>query len=386
MDAEFFRALNRITKVIASKGELEKYEKDRSIFSGVMPMAVVVPKDAKEVSEVLSFCNRNSIHVTARGGGSSLTGSSVPLSRSIVMDMSRFDRVIEINVENRYAIVEPEVTIDELNRRLLRYNYFYPPDPASAAFATIGGTISTNAGGLRCVAYGSTKDWILGLEFVLADGAIVKSGGPVLKRSIGYDITGLMVGSEGTLGIVTRAILKIAPIPESTGVLIAFYSGLSDASKAISRLKVNGAPLLVAEFADAEALKFMEGYKGLSVPKGAKFMLLIEVMSSKESIGKKTNGTASILRGAGALSVVSATKRNEIDNIFNARRHLLTSMQEMAKAIGKKIMLTDIVVPTSEIKSMLPEIRDEMKKYGFEFAMYGHIGDGNVHSNVFVWP
>ena len=185
------------------------YSRDESYLPGVRPLAVVFPASSRDVSAVARTCNASNTVIVPRGGGSSLTGASIPVRNSVVLDMSRMARILETRIGDEYVVVEPGVTIDNLNRHLSGYGYFYPPDPASSAFATVGGTISTNAGGLRAIMYGSTKAWVLGLEVVLADGRIIRTGGRTTKRSIGYDLTAIMVGSEGTLGIITKAELIV---------------------------------------------------------------------------------------------------------------------------------------------------------------------------------
>ncbi|MEM3334818.1 MAG: FAD-binding oxidoreductase, partial [Thermoplasmata archaeon] len=291
---EFYDIVGK-ENVLTSKEDLLPYTKDASFFTGKLPNAVILPGTSEEVASIMKICNRDSIPVTVRGGGSSLTGSSIPIEEGIVISMARFDRIIETSIEDRYVVAEAGVKLDNLNLYLSKFKHFYPPDPASSIAATVGGSISTNAGGLRAAMYGATKEWVLGLEVVLPDGTIIQTGGKVLKRSIGYDLTALMIGSEGTLGIITKAILKIAPIPEKYGRIMVYYKSIEEAGKAISALKKNGITPLIAEFMDRISMDSITHTKGIKFPEEAQYLLLIDISSTEESIDRKLKEAYEIL-------------------------------------------------------------------------------------------
>ncbi|MEM3749043.1 MAG: FAD-binding oxidoreductase, partial [Thermoplasmata archaeon] len=329
-------------------------------------------------------CNRDSIPVTVRGGGSSLTGSSIPIEEGIVISMARFDRIIETSIEDRYVVAEAGVKLDNLNLYLSKFKHFYPPDPASSIAATVGGSISTNAGGLRAAMYGATKEWVLGLEVVLPDGTIIQTGGKVLKRSIGYDLTALMIGSEGTLGIITKAILKIAPIPEKYGRIMVYYRSIEEAGKAISALKKNGITPLIAEFMDRISMDSITHTKGIKFPEEAQYLLLIDISSTEESIDRKLKEAYEILKSTELVEIKLTMDPEEMNVMYQARKGLYSSQLSEREKPGEYVIIGDIVVPASRLPYTLKEIRETIEDYGLKVALFGHIGDGNIHANIFA--
>ncbi len=358
------------------------YSRDESYLPGVRPLAVVFPASSRDVSAVARTCNASNTVIVPRGGGSSLTGASIPVRNSVVLDMSRMARILETRIGDEYVVVEPGVTIDNLNRHLSGYGYFYPPDPASSAFATVGGTISTNAGGLRAIMYGSTKEWVLGLEVVLADGRIIRTGGRTTKRSIGYDLTAIMVGSEGTLGIITKAVLKTWPKPEATGRVVSYYPTISSAAAAIAAIKRKGIIPLSSEFMDATSLGLMHKYMGMRFPTGAKYSVLTDLAGARESMPHLLSSAGKALRSSGATSVTVSRSKTEMEKMLNARKHLFDATLKRARSEGKSVIIADIVVPSSALPAALYRMEKALHRSGIEAALFGHIGDGNVHANM----
>ena len=364
---------------------LVSFSHDKSYIMPVKPIAVAFPKNKGQVATILRICNKNRIKVTAAGGGSSLTGSSIPLSGGIAISMERMNRIIEINIEDGFARAEPNVTIEELNKKLERYGYFYLPDPASAHMATIGGSISTNAGGLKALMYGSTKHWVLDTELVLASGEIIRTGSSTLKMSRGYDLTALVCGSEGTLGIVTQATLKIAKKPESSGITISYFNSIKDLAEAVGDLKKHGMPLIMAEFMDrASLMEFMHARRKMT-PKNANYVLLTSVSGTGKN-DMTAKSCAKIIRKHKPVKQEYIRKDNEIKRIYSARRELHEKMVEEAHMEGKDIIIGDVIVPPSRLAPALLEIEREIKHSGQRVALFGHIGDGNIHSNVYFTP
>jgi glycolate oxidase len=368
------------------ESSLEKYTIDESYLKGQKPLAVVFPKNALEVAKLMVLCNANKIQVVVRGGGSSLTGASIPSRNGIVIDMSKLNRILETHLEDGYLMAEPAVTLDKLAHHLSKFNYFYPPDPASSAFATVGGTISTNAGGLRAISYGTTKEWILGLEVVLPNGKTIWTGSRTSKRSIGYDLTALMVASEGTLGIVTKAILKIWPKPESTGRIISYYSKMEDAAKAIGLIKKSGTVPLIAEFMDGQSMKLMHEYMKINFPKDARYSTIVDIAASKESLQRILNHTEKIINKSGAISSKISKSKAEMEQIYEARKYLYIATLKKAQKQNKSVVIADIVVPSSELSSTLYEMERAIKSQKLEVILFGHMGDGNVHGNIIADP
>ena len=384
MDLNEFYDIVGKEHVLTSKEDLLPYTKDASFFTGKLPNAVILPGTSEEVASIMKICNRDSIPVTVRGGGSSLTGSSIPIEEGIVISMARFDRIIETSIEDRYVVAEAGVKLDNLNLYLSKFKHFYPPDPASSIAATVGGSISTNAGGLRAAMYGATKEWVLGLEVVLPDGTIIQTGGKVLKRSIGYDLTALMIGSEGTLGIITKAILKIAPIPEKYGRIMVYYKSIEEAGKAISALKKNGITPLIAEFMDRISMDSITHTKGIKFPEEAQYLLLIDISSTEESIDRKLKEAYEILKSTELVEIKLTMDPEEMNVMYQARKGLYSSQLSEREKPGEYVIIGDIVVPASRLPYTLKEIRETIEDYGLKVALFGHIGDGNIHANIFA--
>ncbi len=381
-----------LREIVGKEYVLDKYEeilpysRDASIFEGKLPRAVVLPRTSQEISKILRFATENKIPVTVRGGGSSLVGGSVLLEDGIIISMARFDRILEINIENRYVVAEAGVKLDFLNDNLKKYNHFYPPDPASSITATVGGSINTNAGGLRTVMYGATKEWVLGMEVVLPTGEIIQLGGKVLKRALGYDLTSLFIGSEGTLGIITEAILKIAPLPESTGRILSYYEDIENAGRAVSLLKRKGYTPYIAEFMDRIAMDSITKVRGIKFPEKARYLILVDVASTKESLKRMMDEFENVIKETSPLTIKKTIDPVEMDEMYQARKGLYSSQLLERKSPEEYIIIGDVIVPASELPSALKEMDEKIRSSGFRATLFGHIGDGNIHANIFVNP
>ncbi|MGC8663398.1 MAG: FAD-binding oxidoreductase [Thermoplasmata archaeon] len=370
--------------VLNKKEDLIPYMKDASFFTGTEPMAIVLPANVDEVSKVMKFCNENKIQVVVRGGGSSLTGASILKEPGIVLSMARFDKILELSIQDRYVIAEAGVRLDVLNAYLSKFKHFYPPDPASSISATVGGSINTNAGGLRAAMYGATKEWVLGLEVVLPDGTVIQTGGKVLKRSIGYDLTALMIGSEGTLGVITKAILKITPMPEKYGRIMVYYKSISEAGRAVANLKNFGITPLIAEFMDRISMDSITHVNGIKFPEDVEYLLLIDISSTEESLNKKMNEAFEILKSTDNMGIKITTDKNEMDAMYQARKGLYSSHLNERSSPNEYVVIGDIVVPTSKLPDALENIKKKINEHGLKVALFGHIGDGNIHANIFA--
>ena len=370
------------SNVIDSREDVRPFSVDKSYLQGALPVAVVKPRSAVQISKIMKFCNKKRVNVVVRGGGSALTGSSVPIKNTVVMDMSGFGRILEVHIDDQYAVVEPGVTVDELNNRLAKLNYLYPPEPASSRIASIGGTISTNAGGMRAVMYGSTKNWILGLEVVLPTGEIIKTGGRTLKRSVGYDLTALFVGSEGTLGIITKAIVKIVPKPGAIGKIAAYYTRVDEAVSAVERLKHAGMPLIGAELVDRSSVDMLRAYNKLELPNATNCMLMIDIASTPESLERMMELAEALLRKSNPIGIEEPKSKARIESLYHARKELFNTAIEVGKRTGRSVFISDVIVPTSKLPKTISEINAELKKHDLEVQLFSHIGDGNIHVNI----
>lgn len=370
--------------ILTKKEDLVPYLGDASYFRGKLPEAAVLPESALEISKIMKLCNQCKTPVTVRGGGSSLTGSSVPMNGGLVISMARMNRILETKVQDSYVIAEAGVTLDDLNLHLSKLGFFYPPDPASSMAATVGGTISTNAGGLRAAMYGSTKEWILGLEVVLPTGEVVETGGKTLKRTKGYDLTALMIGSEGTLGIVTKAILKIWPLPETTGRVMAYFKGIRSAGDAISELKSKGVILHIAEFMDRLSLDSTLKTKGLAYPQNAEYLLIVDVASARESIDRQLEFVGQVLKSFNPVETMITRSPEEMKQIYEARKGLYSASLSLRDKPEDYVIIADVIVPPSSLPGALTEIQRAIEKSGLKVSIFGHIGDGNIHANIFT--
>ncbi|MEM0156021.1 MAG: FAD-binding oxidoreductase [Thermoplasmataceae archaeon] len=370
--------------VLTKKEELLPYMRDASYFEGKLPDAVVLATSAEEISKVMKICNEHKSHVTIRGGGSSLTGSSVPDGGGIVISVARMNRILEIRPSDNVVVAESGVRLDELNDRLSSIGFFYPPDPASSISATVGGTICTNAGGLRAATYGTTKEWVLGLQVVLPTGEIIETGGYTLKRSKGYDLTGLMIGSEGTLGVITKAILKIWPLPEETGRILAYFRDIRAAGRAISELKSRGIIPYVAEFMDRMSMDSITRAKGMKFPEEAKYLLLVDVASSSESMDRVLDRAAAIIGESMPVYMITTRDKIEMQKMYEARKGLYSSSLSQRDSPEQSVVIGDVVVPVSQLPDALDEFREAADDHGLKVVFFGHIGDGNVHANIFA--
>ncbi len=382
----FIGELTKISgnRVLTRKEELIPFLRDASYFQGQLPEAAVLPESSLEISKIMELCNRRRVPVTVRGGGSSLTGSSVPASGGLVISMARMNRILETRTPDGYVIAEAGVTLDDLNSHLSKFGFFYPPDPASSMAATVGGTISTNAGGLRAAMYGSTKEWVLGLEVILPTGEVIQTGGKTLKRTKGYDLTALMIGSEGTLGVISKAVLKIWPIPETIGQVMAYFKSVRTAGEAVSELKSRGVTPYIAEFMDKLSLDSVLKTKGISYPMEAEYLLIIDVASTRESIDRQLELVEQILGSFNPTKLLTTRDPEEMKQIYEARKGLYSASLNLRDNPEEYVIIADIVVPPSSLPDTLTEIQQAVEENGLRVSIFGHIGDGNVHANILV--
>ncbi len=369
--------------VLTKKEELIPYMNDASYIKGKMPLAVCIPENAEQVSSILKICNKHKINVTARSGGTSLTGSSIESFNGVIISTMNLNKILDIDLSSRYVVCEPGVRIDILNLELKKHNFFYPPDPASSRASTVGGSLSTNAGGLRAVKYGATKEWVLGMEVVLPTGEAIRTGEYTLKRSAGYDITALMIGSEGTLGIITRAILKIEPLPEATAKIIGFYGDIKSVGRSMDTIKSHGITPIIAEFMDLGTINSIKKAMGLDIPEYTKYLLMVDIDSPPEALERKVSTTRDIMSGF-SNDVIIIRDRKKMDDIYAARKGAYAALLEQRENNNQLIVIGDVIVPSSQLADALNEIDDVVEKDGLKATLFGHIGDGNIHANIFM--
>ena len=363
--------------VSTSPEELVVYSYDATQRES-LPWAVVRPRSSQEISEILKLANRELFPVVPRGAGSGMSGGSVPVQGGVVLSLERMNHILEIDDQDFIAVVEPGVVTGDLQREVESRGLFYPPDPASNKFCTLGGNVAECAGGLRAVKYGVTKDYVLGLEVVLPTGEIITTGARTVKSVAGYDLTKLIVGSEGTLGIATRITVKLLPLPETIRTLAAFFSGVPVAAKTASAIMASGVLPRALEFVDQAALRAVEGYLKEDLSHGAAAMLLVEVDGPAESTAREADRIAEIMMRNGAARVNRAGSDAEREQLWKARRSISPALY----TIKPKKLNEDIVVPRSRIAESLQEIAAIAERHGLLIVNFGHAGDGNIHTNI----
>ncbi len=349
-------------------------------FAHRRPDLAIFPRDSAEVAEVMKAASRAELPVTTRGAGYGYVGGSVPVKGGIVLAMERMNRIKEINSTDFVAVVEPGVITGDLQSAARQKGLLYPPDPASLKNCSIGGNIATNAGGPRCLKYGVTRHYVLGLEVVLADGGIVKCGGRTHKNKTGFDLVGLFVGSEGLLGVVCEATLRLLPLPPSRAVLSAGFRDVRAAAKAIRAIFAAGFLPAAVEVADRFTLEAARAFRpGAKFPPGTAH-LLVEVDGQPGSVRGEARALAELLRGQRATEVELATSEAACEKLWDLRR----AFSESLKATGLKKLNEDIVVPRGKLVDLVEFARDLQRRSGFPIACFGHAGDGNIHVNIMV--
>ncbi len=343
------------------------------------PEGVVFPENAAQVSLILKMANSEGFCVVPRGAGSGFTGGSLPVEGGIVLSTERMNRIISIEKEDLTAVVEPGVVTGRLQEEAEKQGLFYPPDPTSSRFSTIGGNIAECAGGPRAVKYGVTKDYVLGLEVVLPTGEIINTGAKTVKGVAGYDLTRLIVGSEGTLGVVTKAVLRLLPLPESRRTILALFPSLKQAAEASSSIMGSGVIPSVLELVDSDCLRCVEDYAGLSLPR-ADALLLIEVDGPAPSVEKEGADVERICLEKGASTVKTASEGKEVKELWKARRAISPALFKL-----KSFKINeDVAVPRSRIPELIAGIKDISARRGVMIACFGHAGDGNIHANIMI--
>ena len=347
-----------------------------------LPEAVIFPGTVRDVSAVMKLANMHRVPVVPRGAGSGMTGGSLPVDGGLVMAMNRFDRIHAIDADNLIAEVEPAVVTARFQAAVEAKGLFYPPDPASHTFSSIGGNIAENSGGMRAVKYGVTRDYVRGLEVVLPSGEIVHTGSACAKDVVGYDLTTLFVGSEGTLGIVTRATLRLLPLPEAKQTLTAAFGSMAAAARAVSRIIGRGIIPTTLEFLDGASLRAVERYAQVGLPGTAEAFLLIEVDGDADSIEGPMGRVRRVCEENGALEIRLAKEKSDQEELWRARRAVSPAL----RSISRFKMNEDIVVPRSKIPDIIARIQATADKYALPIVSFGHAGDGNIHVNVMAGP
>jgi glycolate oxidase len=342
------------------------------------PEAGIWPRSTEQVQKVLALCNQNGVPVTPRGAGTGLAGSALPFKGGLVMDLCRMNKILDIQLENRQVRVQAGVVYGDLQKALAPLGFFYPPDPASGKAATLGGNVATNAGGLKGAKYGVTKNYVLGMDVVLANGSLLKTGSNCMKCVSGYDMTGLFVGSEGTLGVVTEVTLKILPEPKEKATAMATFPELSQAGAAIAAIMQAKATPCVLEIMDEFCIKLLNKHSEVKLPE-AEAMLLVETDSfTAGEADQQIEVIIGVMKDCGAKEITKAESRDQAEKLWTARR----SMGGVFTAVKGAFMAEDVTVPPNQINNLLQGIHKISEKHDIIIATLGHVGDGNLHPNL----
>jgi glycolate oxidase len=382
----FVRAVTSITGpsfVRSDPASRDAYSAD-ALRRGRPPDLVVLPGSTAEISALLRLCHDERVPVVPRGGGTGYTGGAVPLGGGIVLSLERLNRILDIDEPNLLAVVEPNVVTGDLQDAVERVGLFYPPDPASLRQSVVGGNIAECAGGPRAFKYGTTKQYVLGLEAVLPTGEIVETGGKVVKNVVGYDLTHLLVGSEGTLAVITKAILRLIPKPPVQAAIRATFSSVESAVDAVTRVIRARVVPAALELVDGECLEAVSRYLGEATlaPPGTGALLLIEVDGLSELVEGEAGRVESACREAGATEIRRSGSEAERLELWRVRRELSHSLKTIAPVKHNH----DVVVPKGRVPELVAVVKRLQADYRLPMPCFGHVGDGNIHVNIMVDP
>jgi len=362
--------------VLVEPEKVEPYGAD-AVKEKFPPEAVVFPETTAEMVEILKLANEYLFPVTARGGGVGYTGGAVPVDGGIVIGTDRMKKIIEISVDDLYVVCQPGLTTFELQQAVEKHGLMFPPDPASYKESYIGGNIAENAGGMRTPKYGVTKHSVLGLEVVTATGEIIRTGGRTVKNVVGFDLTGLMCGSEGLLGIITEATLKLLPVPEATSTVRANFKTMEEACRVLTKFTPEGLLPMAMEIIDKYCIEAVEGNFAFGLSKDANAILLVAADGLREEVEKNAQVIERIIKENGGFDVLRAKSKEEEDKLWDVRRAISPSLMKY----GTLKINEDVVVPRSKVPELVARIEEIGRRHDTFVANFGHAGDGNIHVN-----
>jgi len=373
------RAIVGAENVIVDPEKVEPYGAD-AVKEKFPPEAVVFPESTAQMSAILKLANEHLFPVTARGGGVGYTGGAVPIDGGIVIGTDRMNKILELSVDDLYMVCQPGLTTFAVQQAAAEVGLLFAPDPASYKDSFIGGNIAENAGGMRTPKYGVTKHHVLGLEVVTATGEIIHTGGKTVKNVVGFDLTGLMCGSEGMLGIITEATLKLLPMPEATSTVRANFRSMEAACKVLTKFTPEGLLPMAMEVIDKYCVEAVEQNFAFGLSKDANAILLVAVDGSKEEVEKNAHLIERVMAENGGFDILRAKSKEEEDKLWDVRRAISPSLMKY----GTLKINEDVVVPRSKVPELVARIEEIGRKHSTFVANFGHAGDGNIHVNFVV--
>ncbi|MEA2175068.1 MAG: glycolate oxidase [Blastocatellia bacterium] len=378
-DADVLARLSQIVGpeyVLVDAEKIEPYAQD-AVKEKFPPEAVVLPRTSEEIAAIMRLANEKLFPVTARGGGVGYTGGAVPVEGGIVIGTDRMNAIMEINADDLYVVAEPGVTTYALQQAVERVGLFYPPDPASYKDSFIGGNIAENAGGIRSAKYGVTKHYVLGLEVVTPTGEIIRTGGRTSKNVVGFDLTGLMCGSEGMLGIITLATLRLIPLPEATATVRATFQTMRAACACVTALTRARVVPVAFEVLDRNSINAVEDEFAFGIGRDAGALLLVSVDGPASEVERSARVVEKVLRDGGGRDLLRAETRDAEDRLWDVRRALSPAI----KKYGTLKLNEDVVVPRSRVPDLVERVEEIGRRHDIFVVNFGHAGDGNIHVN-----
>ena len=366
--------------ILSTLEECYVYSQDgtNTRVSDKTPDTVIFPETIEDIQKVMKFANKNNIPVTARGAGTNLIGACLPDFGGIVMNLSKMNKIISINKTDMTAIVQPGLVVGELQKQVEKLGLFFPPDPSNLRVSTIGGAIAQSAGGPKTFKYGTTKDYVLGLKVVLADGSLMITGSNTIKNATGYPLTQMFIGSEGTLGIVVEATLKLIPKPESSRVMLAYFDNIEDAALSVNNIIDSKIFPSTIDFMDNNSITTIEKFYPANLRTDKTAALIIEIDGTKESVQSDGDKLTKVLAESNATDITISNTEEEYQKIWTARR---ASFAAAAK-LRPDVVTDDVIVPRSKLPELINGINNICDKYHLETCLVGHVGDGNVHPQI----
>jgi glycolate oxidase len=385
VNTEIINKLKQIVgqaNITTEKDALENYAHDETPLYHALPEVVVKPGSTEEISQIMKIAYGNTIPVTARSGGTSLSAGAVPVCHGIVLSFERMDKIKDIDKENLMVVVEPGIITEQVDLQLAQHSLFYPPDPVSLDSCMIGGNIAENAGGPRAMKYGVTKNYVLGLEVVLSNGQVQRYGGKLLKNVTGYDIIDLIVGSEGTLAIITEATLRVLPRPCVVVDLLIPFKEIKTAVDFATEVLHLGYQVASIELMDGEAYRMVAQYLKRELPhQQADAHIIVEIEGNdKQLICSHYNKIGDIALKYKALEVFVGENQRDKERIWEPRKNTGDALKEVSQPIARE----DLVVPRNTIPELITRLRSQVKKYGAHLYAFGHLGDGNIHADASI--
>lgn len=366
--------------ILSAVEECYVYSQDgtNGISSDVLPDVIVFPETIEDVQAIMRFANSHKISVVARGAGTNLVGACIPKQGGIILNFTKMDKILDINKTNMTAVVQPGVIVGDLQKKADEMRLFFPPDPSNLKVSTIGGAIAQSAGGPKTFKYGTTKDYVLGLKVVTADGTLLETGVSTIKNATGYHLEQLFVGSEGTLGIVVEATLKLIPKPETTQVVMAYFNSVENATKSVTNMIDKNIYPSTIDFMSKDTLQTVEKFYPCGLLTNREAALVIEIDGFSISMETQITRLETVLRLSGAADIIISHSKEEQEKIWTARR---ASFGATAK-LRPDVVTNDMIVPRENISELVKGINDICTKYSLPVCIVGHIGDGNIHPQI----